>query len=759
MFTPSQNKAVSNRGTNGVSQKGINNPDVNNPQGYNTFDRSRKFGQCARFQDIKPFYCVPEIEGNVTRLMPRHNLNTFTLSGRVQNDIRMDKQLYNVPFSSISPNSWEVLYRMPKTDEDIVYQDVCQGVSLQRFSQFIYNFFTKAANSITTSSTLEQMYSRMLPVVITMANMSSSDSVLYNLGNSLPFATAIDTMYERFLNSLMSLRNFDRTIQGKSSGYTFSRMYFVDSNEVVHNVFLNTCTLSELRQFVEDYRFYLMYLATNPVSDISDGGLVSITINVESPEDAGELTTTINDFVSFVNDLTGDTSSTDVIFNFFEFTNNDWCEEAFEWDNRDDKYFPIQASDKYMDLRSLVAYQQICYQFFTNSIVDDVYTAKEFMTNMFSKERDGSPNQPFEYLADIYFNEFAGTDELSEYAYNFELDGVKYQYDAFSGYYMRVIFDHVINNVFVDPQMDDTLVGKILLNYAAYINMLFGYNRSLRYADYFVSGRPRPYAQGDVIVDVAGDGVTALDVNRSQWIQRLRQAVNRIPRNIYEYLRGLTGVMPEKTLPQPNYIATESYPLTSERIENTAEEQGNIVSLLHSSGGQRQYEYFIDEPSFTIGVLTFVSDNIYPEATDKFHYFGERTDWFNHFLQYVGEESVDALEMYKPKSLSLYNGSPISYQQRYSAFKYGINRVSGGFLGSQLSSWFIRRDYKKYMDTYIGQASVISSEFIRNNNIDFDPLYSSLTGASPRDYYHFIIKHTFSDIVNSRQQKFAGLDV
>lgn len=414
------------------------------------------------------------------------------------------------------------------------------------------------------------------------------------------------------------------------------------------------------------------------------------------------------------------------------------------------------ATDYIFDLKPLIAYQQICAQFFTNSLVDDVFTAKDYVDTISTLERDSSANQPFTELARIYQRDFATIQEYTEFGVGFQLNGVRYTYDAYSGFYISKVFGYLANNQFLTDQGDAYFNDRLLLNIAAYVHSLFGYNRSLRYTDYFVSGRTRPTSVGDAQIDVA-DGVTALEINKVEWIQRLRQAVNRIPRNIYEYLRQMTGVEPAKTLPQPNYIATEHYMINGERVENTADEQGNIVSLLHSSGGNMVYEFFVDEPSFTIGVITFVTDNIYPQASEKFHFIKDRLEWFNHFMQNVGEESVQAYELYKPLDAGIYGDNPVSYQQRYAAFKYAINRVSGGFLRDQLKSWLVTRDFKN-LETYDGRPPVLSSEFIRNANIDFDALYSSLTGMNPSDYFHFIIMYRFDDAVNSRQKVFAGLD-
>lgn len=417
---------------------------------------------------------------------------------------------------------------------------------------------------------------------------------------------------------------------------------------------------------------------------------------------------------------------------------------------------PETAVDYVFNLKPLIAYQQICSQFFTNSLIDDVFTAKDYVDTIFTLERDSSANQPFTELAKIYQREFSGIQEYSEYGTSFTLNGVRYEYDAYSGYYISNVFGFLANNEFMSNQGDADYNARLLLNIAAYVNSLFGYNRSLRYTDYFVSGRTRPYSVGDAQIDVA-DGVTALEINKVEWIQRLRQAVNRIPRNIYEYLRQMTGVEPAKTLPQPNYIATEHYFINGERVENTADEQGNIVSLLHSSGGSMMYEYMVDEPSYSIGVLSFVTDNFYPQASEKHHFIKDRLEWFNHFMQNVGEESVQAFELYKPKDGNMYLDNPVAYQQRYAAFKYPVNRVSGGFLRSQLRSWLVTRDFS-LLESYDGRPPVLGSEFIRNSNVDFDVLFSSLSGMCPSDYYHFIIAYRNSDEVNSRQKVFAGLD-
>lgn len=274
MKNPSLSKATSAERTAGVKQRGSNNPPINNPQGYNTFDFSAKFGQTARFADIKPFYCKPEIEGNVRRLRPQHNLETFTLSGRPKNDIRMDKDFYNVPFSSIMRKTWEVLYRMPTSTEDIVYSDVDSQISGHLYTKFIANICQNIINVANDSDSdrTDWFICAFLPVVSILQDMGSGDSVIYNMGNSIPNSNLIDDIIGKWFDIVMDLRNLPADV------YNVQDMSFVDSNGVKHSFNLKTGSLSELRQFVDDYKFYLTYLATMPVTDISDGGFVSLHI-------------------------------------------------------------------------------------------------------------------------------------------------------------------------------------------------------------------------------------------------------------------------------------------------------------------------------------------------------------------------------------------------------------------------------------------------------------------------------------------------
>lgn len=280
MKNPSLSKATSAQRTGGVKQRGANNPPVNNPQGYNTFDFGAKFGQTARFADIKPFYCKPELEGNVRRLRPSHSLETFTLSGRPKNDIRMDKSLYSVPWSSIMPKTWQLLYMMPKSTEDIVYSEVDAQISGHLFTKFIKNLVEELNRyCMSREEDMTDFYLKALLVVVCiLEDMSSGDSVLYNLGNAVPHAEMVDEVTSMWYKMIMHLRDIE------NSNYTFYTMSFVDSNDVIHKFDLQRGTLSELRQFVDDYKFYLMYLATMPATDISDGGFVSINYHYSMPD-------------------------------------------------------------------------------------------------------------------------------------------------------------------------------------------------------------------------------------------------------------------------------------------------------------------------------------------------------------------------------------------------------------------------------------------------------------------------------------------
>ena len=375
----------------------------------------------------------------------------------------------------------------------------------------------------------------------------------------------------------------------------------------------------------------------------------------------------------------------------------------------------------YINVMPIIAYQVICATYYTNDKIDDIYSAKMWQQACLSLVAD--------FVSDGSF-------------LIFDLNGISIPYDAFSGHFLNMT------------------TGTNLSGLSFYFSLLLALLEipaSLRYGDYFTSSRKQPLGVGDVSASVGGGAigslsVSAVDVNTSLWIQRFLNSVNRSKQKIVDYLQSETGVRPAVNPEyQPNFICKETFNLGGLEVENTSDNQGHVVTLLKNGESRFMYDVFIDEPSFLIGIETYSMQYMYAQATNKVYYMEDRLDWFNHFMQHVGDQAVEFRELF-----GLGNSSDeltFAYQLRYAQFKFGISRAVGAFASGDLPSWAA-----VLASRYAGQGVFhINSSFIRNRNIEFDAFYSSLTAENPTQYFHFIRTVSLGCYVNSKQQAYPSL--
>lgn len=660
MYNPSTTKADCAEHAGLVNQGGLNKPGLYNKESYNTFDRGRVRFTTQRFDQILPVYKSAEIEGNVSRLRSVHDLRTYTLNAPLMSSVKMHRSFFQVPWSIIMPKTWELIYRIPVKGDDINYPAVAPIVKVSSVVNYCYGLFA-GLDASTASYAVDAIHA-----VLQVSSILSRSSLLKTLGCSLPYEEVGDQAFEALVDFI--------------SKWTDESSVISITDESLRGYFLKGTGLSvsEIFNFLEKAADYPN----------------NMTCTIGAGDEAA--------YKTFVQSLQGLFAASELGVPATYFSD----------------------STRTLDLMPVLAYQCIVAQYYSNSHVDDVYSAKMWNEALLS-----------EFYATMSNSSVKPT---TPFAYSFELNGVTYQYDLCSGNHLESIFSVRPNGT------TDYLAYEAL---SRFILPLFTIGRSLKYGDYFTNARTTPLAVGDVDIEVSADSkVSAIDVNKKLWVQRLANAINRMNQNIYDYMEGLTGVSAERRVPQPNFICSESYNLGGMEVENTtSEDQGNVVTLLRNSESRYMYEVYIDEPSYVIGVNTFSVAQIYGKSTDRDFYHNERLDWFNPFAQHFGDQDVQAAEITIPKAGYDYESCTFGYQYRYGEFKNAISQATGGFIDGSLPSWALLYDDSE------GYLNVCSG-FIRNSNTAFDKLYKSLTGKNPSNRFHFILGIRFDNPVNSKQQ-------
>lgn len=351
-----------------------------------------------------------------------------------------------------------------------------------------------------------------------------------------------------------------------------------------------------------------------------------------------------------------------------------------------------------INLYKVIAYQMICAQYFTNDHVDDIYSSDLWLSNQKA------------LLYNILESQGASVSD-----YSFSLNGVEVFYDVFSKHMLSLVC----------AELQDK--GEASESAIAFFSNLLLFRKSLRYGDYFMSSRTQPLAVGDVTAPVTSSGVSAIDTTKSIVYQRFLNAVNRAGSYIQDYVKSIFGVTPTQTAPMPNFLSRETFTVGKDEIDNTGENQGNIVTNLVSQDSKFAFDIFIDTPSIILGLLTFDAVGCYEHTIEKDNFHLDRYDMFNPMLQNIGDQRVEGAELFG------YNGSSVistfGYQVRNAEYKFKYNQSHGGF-NYNLPSWLFKNDFPNQS---------LNSLLIRYKPSDLDDFYTSLTYGSPAGYYHFII--------------------
>lgn len=349
----------------------------------------------------------------------------------------------------------------------------------------------------------------------------------------------------------------------------------------------------------------------------------------------------------------------------------------------------------FVDLSRLWAYQLIYHHFYTNDKVDFIYSADTFRS---------------------YIGGIISTDQGLT---SFDWNGQALVYDCLSAHY----FPGVINTFTIQ-----------------YLCALFPFRRSLRYLDYFTSARTRPLAVGNTAVSVNSGSVDVVDISRSIQMQKFLNQVNRTGRKLSNYVKGLFGEdLGKYDGHDPQWLAQTEDVVYGTETENTAfsdtDPANNIRTNLRVNSNKYGFSFDVDDSECIIlGLMHFDVVRFYSKGFDRQTLRKDRFDFFNPFLQYIGDQKIYSLELDRTTPvLSGGDGLPaFGYSTRYMEYRQAFPRAVGGFV-ENLPSWLF--DDQMLAD---GEAFHITPEVIRSLSSQLDQFYLSLTGTTINDYFHFI---------------------
>lgn len=372
-----------------------------------------------------------------------------------------------------------------------------------------------------------------------------------------------------------------------------------------------------------------------------------------------------------------------------------------------DSLFITDQNSYPLNLEVLAAYQLGCAQFFTDSHIDYVYSAELYRDSLEAK-----------------FLEITQTASILNFTYN----GLIRRYDVLSGKFLSFIFG----------SLTSAAVGtSTVFKCYDFLIMLFGHRNSLRFGDYFVTGRTNPYTSSDLTVNTSGATVSVIDITRKLQLQRFWNKVGISAQKIGDYARNVLGLenASDNSYDIPAFLGHKSCLIGGMDIENTGSEQRNansITTVLKANQNVHAFDIHTKRPGIIIGVMTFDVPRTYCKTIDRMHMHQTRFDDYIPELQFTGDQQIYQRELDATKPV---NGI-FAYTLRYMEYKQRISYAAGGAIET-LKSWYMITDNKDG-NPFSGN---IDPDYIRSQPSEFDRFYSQLTGYSLGTYFHFNVKN------------------
>lgn len=695
-----------------VDSKPQNEPTEKQIRTRSTFDFSYILYQTMRFGEYCPHFVEEGIDSDHLPLRSSHKLMSYTLKTPMLSDLKIHKDYFHVPMQAILPLNWHKWYKNPAIGQDV--PNDC-GPSVDGFWNKMGALFNNSYSYITSQTSASpapsggQFLTMVMNFAVFFERIYSDGSLMANLGihgnqfikilGNGPGTTATgydsvlgkDYSYDEFFDDLINTMFYQPT-SPKVGYFTIWNSSGVQYDVEVHsrpsNPSIPVISVRDYLELLRDDVTWQISSATNAAGATINGGL-------------------------FFGAWTAFTARYTVTA--FDVTSGN----------------PLVP----LDLRRMWAYQLVCFHYFTNDKVDFVYSAELFR----------------QYVRELVTRTLStGPQSVPVFTVN----GLQYEYDALCSH----VFDSVLSlfrttgGAFISAGMLSASTAQSgnydrpdsLVEAYAYFRALFGFNRSLRYKDYFTGSRTRPLAVTNPLfntdVQVNSNLVNVIDVTRSIQAQRFYNAINRIPQQIEDYLEGLFGKRPAPDYHNPFWLASTTdnvFPEESEYTGNvTNAEQNNITSVFRSNADRYAFEFSPDRDTVVIGVTYFDLPRAYGRTIERQALHLTRYDGFNPYMQFIGDQDVKRAELGVDASTAL---SPFGYQLRHMEYKQRYNQVAGAFRRFLPGYVFLADE-----DPVFGHPTngMIDPDYIRSRNTELDRFYTQINGYSLGSYFHFIIKNT-----------------
>lgn len=683
MFNPSKPDPKLNNPTQRANE--LNDPQFEEQQGYFPYDLTHNEFLTTRFGEVTPTCNMHTIPGD--RVVFRGNEKTVLtqINGNFLGTVNEYSDCFFVPLRSLYPNNYEKLIPNPTKGDDLPIS------ALPKFplAAFVNSYLNSTTSvRIETSSgvatmSLQELMHYTVPndnisnfafnVACTrwfaLITMFSRGQLLDYLGYSLPesFQFAVDNIYQQAWIANYDVQNtFDVSLFYPPIDNTLS-------DELVEIAAIRPInTLSEFRDMFS-YAFEHGYI-----------------IDFVSIFDGSSFWSAFDSFKDSLEDIF------EIYLSLSSYSTSSYQELITSYDT---EAYKVTANYEYINLFTILAYQQVIAQYYSNNSVDNIFNADLYMQNLRAVM-------------------FPSSDGMSSAEPVFTYNGVETRYDLMS-------LGSALYSLVASDARDGLLTRQYL-----FITLVFLLRNSLRYGDYFATARPNMLAVGDLTINVEDGAVSPIDITQNLLKQRYLNAANYIGSGFLPYMASIHGVTPSDTGTYPRFISHYKQTLRSDIVTNTADETGRQYTNLLGYSDGNAWDCFIDDYGVVLVLKSYDVLPVYSKGVDRTFGFSDRFDLFNPMLQNIGDQPILGSEIGGTYDYVF------GYTMRNAEYKYKVSRAHGAFVNS------LRGFFMPFPVDYYNQLNgllKIDPDFIRDRPIFFDSVVSQMTGVSPAQYYHFVV--------------------
>lgn len=709
-FNPSKQGEPLSTPTNG-RKNSTNDPGYENKQGYYPYDLSHTEVFTPLYGQVHPSLHMITAPGDRHVVRDDNKLILNKIPGNFLNTVNQYVDTFFVSNRTMFPNNWDKLIPNPVKGDDLphsarpvipLYGYIANFLS--DGSEFTISYIDSSDNPQSISASNYTAYSRLSSYEDNLNEhgiFTDYDALLfsYMLAN-LSFVSYIvsrgqllDHLGVQF--DLKNTRDYLTSFQHKIDTFYLAYWRFVENQKIsMFNVELNPIsdyfnftdmyesslhTISELSQFRDRY-----------MTAFERGELLVPKLvhrEFQSGDDVDNLFVAIADLVTAFDTI-------------FVNPNN---VPSIEDVDREDEF---NRYGYYLNISKCLAYQLSIAQYYTNDSVDNIYTS------------------------DLYMQLLRGTmfpsinNMTSEPTFDYNGVPTEYDYISYGAWYTSL--------------MSNSITGRVSRTFLVG-SLLFVLRRSLRYGDYFTTGRTRLLAVGQLSVPVNQDdgmSVNPIDITMGIVSQRYLNAANRVGNKPIAYYASIMGVTPSDMPSIPRYVSHRKIELENRVSTNLANDQGEQVTNLVGYSDNMAFDVFIDDYGILLSLNSFDILPIYNSGIDADNFLSDRFEYFNPMMQNIGDQPIRLSELI---SGSDNYRKTFAYTVRNSEYKFKNSKAHGAICYN-MPGYLLKFPVYRFDDLY-GYRPIdhIDPDFIRDKPAILDQIMYETPGASPGDYYHFIV--------------------